>query len=222
MSPSRSISDAMGPLEEALLSPTTLDPNNKFGVLLNELLSSARGLRYTEAIISLTNRLNKDDFANLLKVLLDDPSTAEHFAASLGIEALKRADRGFARLGPLLYVVVGAGPPERAKRFLTDASACYLMAQDNACVAMCRGAIEVLTEERWDDVDDPGKMPSLGKAIGTLKEGNHLTPAQAEDMWYINRQAKEVLHDELGSEPINAFACLERLARLLRELHPHT
>lgn len=47
-----------------------------------------------------------------------------------------------------------------------------------------------------------------------------LTEAQTDDIWKINRQAREVTHDEPHRRPITALDCVRRVARLLEQLHP--
>src|SRR2546425_13362161 len=95
-------------------------------------------------------------------------------------------------------------------------SLAILLELDEQCVAMCRGALEVLVEGLIPA--DEGLM--LGKAISKLQKEDRITKTQAADMWEINNQAKEVLHSIPGHNRPNALDCLVRLGRLLGQLHP--
>ncbi|MGH7249027.1 MAG: hypothetical protein ACREH9_13070, partial [Pseudomonadota bacterium] len=87
----------------------------------------------------------------------------------------------------------------------------------------CRAVVEVLVEEFAAPEEIKEK---LGAAIKRLRDhgtrgGRKLSKEQAADMFFINDQAKEVLHDEPAPAPLDALGCLECLARLLASLHPH-
>ena len=82
--------------------------------------------------------------------------------------------------------------------------------------SMARAVVEVLAEDRWQN----SERAELGKMIKTLEQQHTITERQAEDMWEINRQAREVIHDEPHRRPIQALDCVRRVARLLEQLHP--
>ena len=137
-------------------------------------------------------------------------------AATLGIEALYRSEAGAGRLLELASLIPPATPPDLSLRFLKDAVDCFLLGLDKPCIAMCRGAIEVLVEQ----LSDQTTRGLLGKDIADLRANGRLSELQASAMFFINGQAKEVLHDEVAPQPLDPVGCLRHLAVLLGELHP--
>lgn len=218
MTMSRAISNAHGPLEEVMLPspPTHTGPGLR--TLLNELLAATQELHFSSTLLKDLPSLSSQELQDLNAFLIRDERVRDHFAACVAIEALHRAEHGGARVPSLLNSVSWSLPPELSKRFLRDAVSSYLLCLDGPCIAMCRGAVEVLVESLWDAPAE--EMPNLGRAIRDLRNGHTISNPQARDMWFINDQAKEVLHDEPAPEPLDAASCLIRLATLLADLYP--
>ncbi|MGI8400923.1 MAG: hypothetical protein ACR2NS_04875 [Gemmatimonadaceae bacterium] len=147
----------------------------------------------------------------------------EYLAVGFAREGLLRAEPAVARLANLVTVLRSANPPERSLKRLSAAASMYLAGFDLGCIALCRAIVEVLVEE----FAAPEDVEKLGAAIKRFR--NHgtaghrkLTTRQGDDMFFINDQAKEVLHDDPAPDPPDPLGCLERLARLLTELHPES
>lgn len=218
MNGSLAISDAIGTLEEYELSGTSDPALAQLIDFLDQLADSTKRLHLSTGLLAFASRMEPGAWHVVLSAVLGDQDVVEHLAATLGKEALDRAEIGVRRLVDLADVVPPALPPERSRKYLSDALACYLLGLDHPCVAMCRAAVEVLAE----DLDSTDGFVMLGARLKRLVDSGTITGLQKNDMWAINEQAKEVLHDEVARVRPDAKDCLIRLSRLLREVHPHT
>jgi|SRR5688572_18080251 len=219
MSIARAISDAHGPLEEAMLKAPPKNVGHGLRGLLEQLLIGARDLHFSRGLLGILGDLPPAELRALTSVLITDEDIRDHFSASIAMEALNRAQQGGARLPAILAVTSFAIPPHLSRRFLADASSSYLHCLDRPCIAMCRGAVESIVESVWPNAAE--EIPALGKAVRRLRDSRVVTDSQARDMWFINDQAKEVLHDEPAAEPLDAAQCLIRLGSLISDLYPH-
>ena len=140
----------------------------------------------------------------------------EYLWGLVGLDALYRMEEKGERLPRLVELLPDAIPPERAARFLEDITVCYLMGLDTQCIVTCRAAVEVLVEELGAELAGT----SLGKAILRLREEKKISTDQEHDMLEINRQARELIHDEVGANAPSADDCVLRVSRLLAGLKP--
>jgi hypothetical protein len=190
---------------------------NVLGQVVDGIRESAKELRVADDLLWIAAQLSPEAFGLLLSDISTKNPITEHFAAEFGYESLRRAQIGVDRLPVLLTILAQTAPPDRATKYLRSAATCFLLGLDRECVAMCRGAVEVLVEEGFPDAG-PGL---LGKRIIRLRDGKKIASSAAEDMLAVNEQAKEVLHDEVARVPPDAEDCLRRLSRLLGVLFPN-
>ncbi|MEO6067157.1 MAG: hypothetical protein ABJB33_08570 [Gemmatimonadota bacterium] len=186
--------------------------------LVNELRRSVAGLRLSDTMLRIDSvKPSADPWGPWLAQLVATGPGREALAIGLGYDALSRAGFATDRLVAIARVLPKATPPARADRYLRRVSAAYLFGFDHEAIAMARGVVEVIVEE----LIAPAPSTSLlGASIRKLKDAGTITPTQASAMFFINEQAKEVLHDEVGQHPLDALGCLTRLVALLDGLHP--
>lgn len=187
------------------------------GSLLNAIAESVEGLRFTARLSDLARKLGGAyKLRKVLSQLVEDESLFEYFAGQLGLEALDRAEHGATRFGRLVEVLPESAPPGRSLGFLQRVVTCYLHTYDEECIVMCRAVVEVLAETLAPE----RKGESLGRMIEALKDSKSISTTDAVDMHEINRQAREVIHQEPSHKPPDAEDCIKRLSRLLSRLHP--
>ena len=193
----------------------TKGKRNALGQVVDGIKKSAAELNIGDDLVWLSSKMAPAEFGAFIAQFSQQDALYEYFAGELGAESLRRAQTGVNRIAPLLKLLAEAAPPERAIKFLQSAAKCFLFGFDRECIAMCRGAVEVLVEESFPDALGP-----LGKRISQLRKNGGLARQVAADMHAINDQAKEVLHDDVAGVPPDAEDCLKRLSRVLAALFP--
>lgn len=189
--------------------------------LLSAIRTSTAQLYFSESLLALERRhASPDTFTAWLNTLVATEAGREYLAVGFARDGLRRAEGAVERVPDLVAILRGASPPERSIKYLQRVGVAYLHGFDLECIAFCRAVVEVLVEE----FVAPNEVTSqLGQAIRRLRDegvgDRRLTRRQAADMFFINEQAKEVLHDEPSSRSLDPLGCIERLARILTELH---
>lgn len=151
-----------------------------------------------------------------LRAIVGDERVFEYFAGMLALDALYRVEKTKERILAVVELLPDTAPPQRSEKFLQRIVGCYLNGFDAETIVMCRAAVEVIVEEHWSQ----SGRTDLGEMIKVLERKSAITEEQADDMWEINRQAKEVIHDEPHRRPLDAGDCVQRISRLLVQLHP--
>jgi len=188
-----------------------------FRSLLDDVRSSVKHLRFTKSLLAAGAR--SGDFGKLrtmLTGLVSNENVFEYFAGVHALDALYRIEGAKERILDVVQLLPASHPPARSERYLERVVECFLAGFDAEAIVMSRAAVEVLAEERWKR----SERLELGAMIKTLERDGIIDERQADDMWEINRQAREVIHDEPHRKPINALDCVRRIARLLEQLHP--
>jgi hypothetical protein len=183
---------------------------------LDDIRVSIKQLGFTERLLAGgTGR----DYANLrsaLAAIAGDERVFEYFAGLHALETLYRVESSKERILEVIGILPATRPPTRSRRYLERVVECVLGGFDEEAIVMARAVVEVLVEEKWQR----SERQELGAMIRTCKKEGVISKGQAEDMWEINRQAREVIHDEVHRRPIDVLDCLRRVARLLEQLHP--
>jgi hypothetical protein len=185
--------------------------------LLRSLSESATKLHLTEGLLKVSSSFPNDaSWRTWIKQVASNKLGREYIATRVCDGLLDRADPAVDRLVQIIELLPAATPPSRSLRFLEASADAYILGLDAGAIALARGAVEVMVEE----VAPVNRGETLGATIAPLKKSRLISPQQAKDMFFVNDQAKEVLHDEPASHPVNAQECLRRVAMLLAELHP--
>jgi hypothetical protein len=191
--------------------------DSPFGKFLQEVRGSIAQLRLNDQLLGYRGQVRGVyNLRKALTAMLETQSAWEYLCGLIGPDVFYRLASQLDGLPKLVEVLPYTVPPERARRFLADISDCYLLGLDTQCIVTCRPAVEVLVEEMGADLSDR----TLGHAIEALRDENKISHAQAEDMFEVNRQAREVIHDEPARRPLSADECVLRVTRLLVQLRP--
>jgi hypothetical protein len=214
----RGILSIQGFIDDDLLGRDGLHADDtELGRFLQQVRASIQELRLTDQVLRLRGRAGGAyKLRKFLVALLGAEWAWEYLWALIGLDVLYRLEKHLARLPTLVEVLPDTEPPERARRFMADIVECYLLGLDTQCIVTCRAAVEVLVEDLGADLSDR----TLGEAIKALRDDDKISRGQAEDMFAINRQAREMIHDEPSRMPPSADDCVQRVTRLLAQLRP--
>lgn len=214
----RGILSIQGYIDDELLGRDGVHADDtELGKFLQQVRQSIQELRLSDQVLQLRGRAGGAyRLRRFLLALLATEWAWEYLWALLGLDVLYRLEEHLARLPKLVEVLPDTEPPERARRFMADVVECYLLGLDTQCIVTCRAAVEVLVEDLGGDLSDR----TLGKAIKALRDGDKISHDQAEDMFEVNRQAREMIHDEPARVPPSADDCVRRVTRLLVQLRP--
>lgn len=191
--------------------------STELGQFLGEIGKSVRDLRLSSRILELRGQLGGAyETRTLLGSLSETEFGFEYLWATLCLQVLYSVEANGERLPALVRLLPDSDPPKRSLRYLSDIAQCYLIGLDAQCIVSCRAAVEVLVENLGGDLSGV----ALGAAIRTLRDTNRISPAQAADMFEVNRQAREAIHDEPAHRAPSAEDCVARVSRLLAQLSP--
>lgn len=190
--------------------------------VLDEVRQSSDQLHFSKVLLRVSQlHPTRDHALAWVREIVATDAGREYLAIGYAWDGLHRAEKAVSRLENLLSNIPIAAPPDRSMERLEAVASMYVVGFDLGCIALCRAIVEQMVEEfaAPEDIRD-----KLGAAIARLRDTGtkarrKLTRRQAEDMFFINDQAREVLHDEKAREPLDALRCLVCLSRLLGELH---
>ncbi len=184
---------------------------------LDGMRASIKQLRFTEKLLgAISSPVDIPKLRAALTAVAGNEAVFEYFAGLHALDTLYRVEDAKERILEIIGLLPVTRPPARSQRYLERVVECSLGGFDEEAIVMSRAVVEVLAEERWRHPE----RAELGNMIKTLEREGVITDQQADDMWEINRQAREVIHDEPHRKPISALDCVRRTARLLEQLHP--